>query len=356
VRLDAIPYLWKEPGTSCAHLPQTHALIKVIRDVYDAAAPHVLLLTETNVPHRENVAYFGDRGDEAQMIYNFSLAPLILWSLARGDAAALTDWARGVRRIGPKATYLNITATHDGIGMRPTEGLLDEPARAALVQRARDHGGDVTGKRNADGTLSPYELNINYFDAVNDPRAVEPPAVPVRRFLVSQAIPLAFLGLPGLYIHSLFGSRNDYDGVRRTGRARSINRAQLDSAALERELAAPASLRAQVFGGIARLLTARQAEPAFHPDAEQEVLAAGTPVFALRRWPAAGAPVLALHNVSGQATEVTVPGFAGGRDIVSGARVPGGALRLAPYDVLWVREGDGASRDASVSGQNRRLN
>jgi len=140
VRLDAIPYMWKQLGTSCAHLPQTHELIKLMRDVYDIAAPHTALLTETNVPHLENVSYFGNRGDEAQMIYNFSLAPLILWSLVKGDASVLSQWASGMEFISDHATYLNITATHDGIGMRPTEGILSHEQRMELVRLAHDHG------------------------------------------------------------------------------------------------------------------------------------------------------------------------------------------------------------------------
>ncbi len=336
VRLDAIPYLWKELGTSCAHLPQTHALIKLFRDVYDAATPHTLLLTETNVPHRENVAYFGDQGDEAQMIYNFSLAPLILWSLVKGNATVLTEWARGLAWIGPRATYLNVTATHDGIGMRPTEGILGESERRELVQLARDHGGDVTGKRNADGSIAPYELNLNYFDAVNDPRAEEPVEMQIRRFVVSQAIPMALMGLPGIYVHSLFGSRNDTEGVKRTGRARSINREQLDSDGLGAQLDNPATLRAQVFAALSRLLRVRSGERAFHPDAAQAIVDFGPSVFAVRREAAGGESILALHNVTGRA--VSVPcNMAGSRDLVSGRVTAGSAVELAPYQVAWLR-------------------
>ncbi|MGE9291857.1 MAG: sugar phosphorylase, partial [Puniceicoccales bacterium] len=258
IRLDAIPYLWKELGTSCAHLPQTHAIIKLIRDVYDAVAPHMLLLTETNVPHKENISYFGDEGDEAQMIYNFSLPPLIVWSLLKSDASVLTDWAKGLEFISPRATYLNITATHDGIGMRPTEGILSEEERAELVQMSYDRGGEMTGKRNSDGSVSPYELNLSYFDAVNDPRSSDPVELQVRKFLLSQAIPMALMGMPGIYIHSLLGSRNDLEGVRNTGRARSINRKQLNLEELYCELDDPASLRSRVFAGYTRLLALRK--------------------------------------------------------------------------------------------------
>jgi len=340
LRLDAIPYLWKQLGTSCAHLPQTHELIKLMRDVLDLVAPHVLLLTETNVPHRENLQYFGKQGDEAQMIYNFSLAPLILWSLVKGNATVLTEWARGLEVIGPRATYLNITATHDGIGMRPTEGILTEPERAELVQLARDHGGDMTGKRNADGSDSPYELNISYFDAINDPRSDEPEETQIKRFLASQAIPMALVGIPGIYIHSLLGSRNDYDGVKRTGRARSINRAQLSISDLQQELAQPESLRAMVFEGITRLLRLRGEQSAFHPDASQQILDMGPGVFAVRREnEVTGQMLVALHNVT--AIEQTVSIGATGlgsscKDLIAAEALRGAEVVLGMYQVRWL--------------------
>jgi sucrose phosphorylase len=339
IRLDAIPYMWKQLGTRCAHLPQTHALIKLIRDVFDEAAPHVILLTETNVPHEENIAYFGDRGDEAQVIYNFTLAPLILWSIHKSNATVLTDWARGLELIGPRATYLNITATHDGVGVRPTEGILSHDERMELVQLAKDHGGDVTGKRNSDGSISPYELNLNYFDAVNDPRrdGNDPLELQIRRFMLSQAIPICLMGMPGIYIHSLLGSRNDYAGVQRTGRARSINREQLRLPALREELSRPDSIRARVFAEYRRLLTIRAAQPAFDPNASQEILDLGPAIFAVRRNdPKTGQTITALHNFTGRETSVHLRG--GGLDLLSSDRVESDAIVLRPYQVRWLTD------------------
>jgi glycosidase len=335
IRLDAIPYMWKELGTSCAHLPQTHELIRLIRDVLDRAAPHVLLLTETNVPHQENVSYFGNQGDEAQMIYNFTLAPLIVWSLYKGDASILSRWAADLELVGENATYLNITATHDGIGMRPTEGILSEQERQELVQLAMDRGGDMTGKRNGDGTVAPYELNLSYFDAINDPRADEPQEVQVDRFLVSQAIPMCLMGMPGIYIHSLLGSRNDLEGVRKTGRARSINRAQLDAGDLDRELSDPGNLRSRVFSAYCRLLHLRAGESAFHPQAGQRILDLGPRVFAvLRAKEATGRQVLAIHNVTGLPVEVRLA--TGGKDLINGEDVAAGSHILRPYQIRWL--------------------
>jgi sucrose phosphorylase len=270
------------------------------------------------------------------MIYNFTLPPLILYALATGNGAPLTAWAGTLAPVSPRATYLNITATHDGIGMRPTEGLLSESQRQLLMTLAKEHHGDITGKRNSDGSISPYELNLNYFDAVNHPDADEPLALQRDRFLLSQAIPLALLGIPGIYLHSLLGSRNDLAGVRRTGRARSINREQLQCDAVLAALADPAALRAQVCQRYCHLLDTRRQQPAFHPDAAQTVLDLGPRLFAVQRTHAAtGDTVLAVHNLTAQPDALRWP--AGGHDLLTGEHFAGPAqLPLAPYQVRWL--------------------
>lgn len=339
LRLDAIPYVWKEEGTSCIHLDEAHTLVKLFRDVYDMAAPHVRLLSETNVPHEENVAYFGDALDEAHMIYNFTLAPLILWSLLKGDASVLSQWACKLEIIAEHATYLNITATHDGIGVRPTESILTDAERMELVQHVCSHGGLMSSKRNSDGSESPYELNINYFDALTHPESSEPLDLQVKRFLVSQAIPMALVGVPGIYIHSLVGSRSDREGVRRTGHARSINRAKIRIEELEDALANPDSLRHRVFAGMKRLLESRTRHAAFSPKAPQTIHSMGASVFALERHnPDTGDRVLALHNVSDMELDLDLGARLEGNavDLLSGAPVTPGMLHLEPYQVCWI--------------------
>ena len=339
IRLDAIPFLWKTLGTSCVHLPQTHEIVKLFREVFNAVAPHVILLTETNVPHDENMSYFGRDGDEAQMIYNFSLAPLIVWSLLRADARYLTQWAEQVKRVGAHATYLNITATHDGIGLRPTEGILSDDERQILVDSVKARGGQVSEKRNPDGSTSPYELNISYFDAINAPGDSLPLAQQVERFMVSQTIALSFIGIPGIYIHSLLGTRNDLEGAQRTGRARSINRATLQIDALDATLATPESLPAQVLHEYKRRLGIRAGLAAFHPDAEQTILSLGDHVFALERHaPKQGQCILALHNVSDQTIQVPLAAHAQAYDALNrdAPLDAQGNIMLAPYQCRWL--------------------
>jgi glycosidase len=352
IRLDAIAYLWKTIGTSCIHLEQTHRVVQLMRAVLDAVAPHVLLITETNVPHEENVSYFGDGANEAQMVYQFSLAPLILDAFHSGDARHLLRWAEGLRTPAPTTTFFNFTASHDGIGVRPVEGILDAAAFQRLVDTAQAHGGYVSFKTDPDGAQSPYELNISYFDALSDPAAVgrEGLEVQIRRFMASQAIMLSLAGVPGVYVHSLLGSRSHRAGVRETGRYRSINREKLRRAELEAALADPVSLRRQVFERYLHLLRTRTTQGAFHPNGPQQVLALNDALFALLRTSPDGQErLLCLHNVSDQdqsfqvnlgALDVPHRGALG--DLLTGARYPVDgegrlALAVAPYQVLWLK-------------------
>ena len=339
IRLDAIAYLWKELGTSCIHLPQTHEVVKLVRTVVEAVAPGTILLTETNVPHEENVSYYG-QGDEAQMVYQFSLAPLLAEALQTGDAMVLNRWLAGLKPTPEGTTVFNFTASHDGIGVRPLEGLMPADRLERFIEAVRRRGGHVSMKRNTDGTESPYELNITYFDAVADPDNPDP-ALHVRRFLAGQALMLSLQGIPGIYFHSLVGTPNNHKGVEETGRARTINRKKFERAELEAILEQTDSPQSQVLAGYHRLLAVRRKQAAFHPDAPQRVLSAGqSSVVALLRESVDGPQrVLVLANLGPQGVSVDVEklvGVAPGYDVLGDEEVAS-SVALEPYQVRWLQ-------------------
>jgi len=360
IRLDAIAYLWKQIGTPCIHLEGTHRVVKLLRAILDGVAPHVMLITETNVPHEENLSYFGDGTDEAQMVYQFSLPPLVLHAFHSGSACYLSEWAATLKAPSRAATFFNFLASHDGIGVRPVEGILSPSEVWSLVERTLAHSGFVSYKANADGTQSVYELNISYFDALSNPDGHEPLALQARRFLSSQSIMLALAGVPGIYFHSLFGSRSDRAGVERTGRYRSINREKLQRSQLERALADPSSLRHRVFYPYLHLIRTRATLRALHPNGAQQVLfgnedrsddsVLGEGLFVLvRTSPDGTEKVLCIHNVSDaeqplrvDLKALSVQHHGALEDAISGTAYPIGgddnlALTVGPYEVLWLR-------------------
>lgn len=304
VRLDAIAFLWKQIGTTSLHLPQTHRIIQLMRTVVDTLAPGTLLITETNVPHRDNVSYFGDGTHEAHLVYNFALPPLVLHTFATGDATKLTLWARSLELPSDRVAFFNFLASHDGIGLNPARGILAPGEIDALVDRAGRHGGFVSYKHQPDGSQIPYEMNLNFFDALSSPSGGEPIDVQISRMLCAHAIQLALAGLPGIYFHSLFGSRGDRHGAEASGIPRRINREKLTLAALERDLSDPISLRARVFAGLKELLAARRSSAAFHPTAPQEIVTDDPRLFVVRRTsPDGRETVLCLHNISATPVE-----------------------------------------------------
>jgi sucrose phosphorylase len=352
IRLDAIAYLWKIPGTSCIHLPQTHAVVKLFRAILDIVAPSVLLITETNVPHKENISYFGnylpelERSDEAQLVYQFPLGPLTLHTFLTGDSSRLTDWAEGLPELAPGTTFFNFTASHDGIGVRPAEGLLDPEEIQGLVQNTLAHGGQVSYRSNPNGSQSAYELNITWYDALNDPAELQP-ELDIQRFLASQAIMLSLAGVPGIYIHSLLGSRNCSACLKETGRARSINREKFELEKLMRELSDPNNLKSKILAGYHHLLEVRKQQPAFQPAAKQLLLKLGGDVFATVRMTESGDRIICATNVTPKYLETDIevssldlPGHSVWVDLLTDKSFPArDMLRfdLAPYQCRWLK-------------------
>ncbi|HQV95424.1 MAG TPA: sugar phosphorylase [Anaerolineales bacterium] len=337
IRLDAIAYLWKEIGTTCIHLPQTHAVVQFLRAALNEVAPHVHLITETNVPHVDNISYFGDGTNEAQLVYNFALPPLTLHAFHTGDAQILSNWAKTLSLPSKQTTFFNFLASHDGIGMNPARGILSDEQINLLVDKTLEHGGLISYKHNADGTQSPYEMNINYFDALSNPNDNEPLELQINRFIAAQAIMLSLIGVPGIYFHSLFGSRGWLEGVKQTGRNRTINREKLQMDELQNQLAGENSLRFKVFTKYSQLLKARSVPSAFHPHGTQTVLNLHPSVFAIERIsPDEKSRVLCLHNVSEKKISFTTK-HESAHDLFTGQVIQISNITLEPYQVLWLK-------------------
>ena len=345
VRLDACGFMWKTPGTRCIHEPQVHAIIQLMRGCLEVAAPGVVLVTETNVPHADNISYFGDGTNEAGMVYNFALPPLVMHALHTGDCRALGQWAATLQAPSDQTTFFNFLASHDGVGLNPARGILNNAQIDALIARVQQAGGLVGYKSMPDGPAQAYELNVNFLDAVCPP-AREDTVAQADPFIAATAIQLSLAGVPGIYFHSLFGSRGWVDGVRQLGHNRAINRRKLQRDEVERELADATSLRATVLAKISALLRVRAARAEFHPAAPQKIIDLGPRVFGVLRTSREnpGDHVLCLINVSG-GHELVSPDFRallGTRnavhDLISNRRfnVHGPSILLQPYQVRWL--------------------
>ena len=335
IRLDAVGFMWKIPGTTCIHLEQTHRLIQLFRAITDAVAPGTVLITETNVPHKDNVSYFGDGQNEAQMVYQFSLPPLVLHAIHRQDVRALCQWAATLNLPSVKTTWFNFLASHDGIGLNPLRGILPEPEILSLVEKLQQEGALVNWKNNPDGTRSPYEINVTYLDALSSKDAAEDERI--ARFILAHAVLLTFPGVPAIYIQSILGSGNDYEGVKRLGYNRAINRKKYPAGQIDAELENKRSLRHKIYHQLSDLIALRRTENAFHPDSQALFETSGEHILKITRVANKGERITALFNFSDRIQPV-YSGCLSGTDLISHQDIRGTDLSLNPWQVMWIKE------------------
>jgi sucrose phosphorylase len=326
IRLDAVGFIWKVIGTSCIHLEGAHRIVKLMRLVLDIKAPQVVLVTETNVPHQDNIAYFGNGHDEAQMVYQFPLPPLVLHTFRTGDASKLAAWAASLKPPSERTTFFNFLASHDGLGVVPAHGILEPEEIAALVQQALDHGGRVNYKDTPAGPV-PYELCLTLFDALNHPHSDEDEDLKIARFLAAHAVLLSLQGVPGVYIHSLFGSPSDHAGLEESGINRRLNRHKFTGPELAGLLSNPHSRAHKVLARFTHLLKVRSSHPAFHPNAPQTVMASREVLRIIRGY--RDRQVGCYINVTNRPQPIQRVG----RDLISGKYFAGS---LPPYGVVWL--------------------
>lgn len=338
IRLDAIAFIWKEIGTNCVHLPQTHELIQLMREVIHAVAPEIIIITETNVPHDENISYFGNGSDEAHMVYNFALPPLLAFSILSGDTTKLTAWAKTLKLPSDKVCFFNFTASHDGIGVRAVSNILDKDELNFMVNSCKAHGGLVSYRSVGGEEQSPYELNCSYIDVLTHPD--EDDTLRLKRMILSQAVVLAMPGVPGIYFHSLVGSRNYHEAVRKTRRNRAINREKLNFDNIKEELSEEGSLRNNLFKRYKQLISIRIHEPCFDPFAKFEFLSLGQEIFAVKHYAKeSNDSLLALHNFQKTEIEVDLSLYKEGvlMDIISHRQIKEGTFIMQPYEILWLK-------------------
>ncbi|MGD1947663.1 MAG: alpha-amylase family glycosyl hydrolase [Croceivirga sp.] len=301
IRLDAIAFLWKELGTTCIHLPETHMVIQAYRNVLEMVAPSTVLITETNVPHKENISYFGDGFNEAHMVYNFTLPPLLALSLHQENVDTLLQWAKSLVQTG-NTCFFNFTASHDGVGVRPLKGIVTPSEIQVLADKALEHGGFVSYKDNGDDTQSPYELNCNYLDLLTHPAAED--TLRTKRFLLTQSVMLCMPGIPGVYYHSILGSQNDRQAATDSGINRRINRKKLDIKMLNDTFKNKEVLESQVFTTYTKMLKARRQEALFDPYGTAAYHAENN-VFIFERL-RGNFKLLCLHNFSSKTVKVKI--------------------------------------------------
>ena len=341
-RLDAVAFLWKKIASPSINLEETHEVVRLLRTLVEHAFPDAVMITETNIPNRENLSYFGN-ANEAHCVYNFALPPLLVNTLVSGSCRYLKQWLMSMPPAQNGTAYFNFIASHDGIGLRPTEGLLSENEINALISTMQSFGGRVSMRALENGVNKPYEINISLYDALQGTTA-GPDKWATDRFVCAHAVMFALEGIPGLYIHSLLGTRNDYEKLKHTNHNRSINRHRWDYDALKAALDEPTSSHHQVYQRLSRLLDIRTQQPAFHPNAIQFTLHLGDAIFGFWRQSLdRRQSIFCIYNISDQSqpltlAEINLIDTDDWFDLIEDKPLPEltDVLTMAPYQALWI--------------------
>jgi len=340
LRLDAIAFIWKDISGGSVHLNETHELIQLMREVLHEVAPEVIIITETNVPHNENVSYFGSGDDEAQMVYNFALPPLLAHSILTNDTKKLTGWAKTLSLPSDKVCFFNFTASHDGIGLRPVKHILSDEEIENLVTTTKNNGGLVSYRANREGGQSVYELNCSFIDLITDESAEN--TLRAKRMMLTQAVMLAMPGVPGIYFHSLVGTRNFKDGVKMSGVNRSINRLKFNYEWLENQLSTEGTLEKMVFKSYKKLLSIRINESAFNPYGAFTFLDLSDKLFVIHQESSdLHDHILTIHNFSDEVVKCQLPDYMllDAEDLISVQKISTYDIELEPFQAMWIKAG-----------------
>ena len=281
-RLDAIAYLWKESGTKCINLRETHEIIKLLRIICSFLNVESIIVTETNLPEKENISYFGN-ADEANWIYNFSLPPLLIYSFLFENSSYLNSWNKNLPQTKKGNSYLNFIASHDGIGMRPVEGIINEDNKNKFLKRLKKNGSKFSYRKVQNKSKKVYEANITVFDALKksdyDPKG----KFSLERFISAHSIMISFEGVPAIYFNSLFGTSNDKAKYIITGNNRDLNRYRWKQKNLLDNLKNLNSKQSIFYKNITNLLNIRIKQKAFHPNAKRYNIDLGINIFCFKR-------------------------------------------------------------------------
>ncbi|MFT6924454.1 MAG: sucrose phosphorylase [Psychromonas sp.] len=341
-RLDAVAFLWKKANSECINLPETHTVIRLLRTLIEHAQPDAIIITETNIPNVQNLTYFGN-ANEAHAIYNFALPPLLVHTLVSEDCKHLKRWLMSMPPAQNGTCYFNFIASHDGIGLRPVEGLLSDQELNTLAVTLESFGGKTSWRTTDQGQQKPYEINIALYDALQGTVEGED-KLGFYRFICAHAIMLGLEGIPGIYIHSLLGTRNDYEKLQNTQHNRAINRHRWDYNALEEKLSGHPDHHKNVLSEMKHLINIRIKQKAFHPNATQFTLHLKEQLFGFWRQSQDRAQsIFCISNVSTNTLDLSLSELnliitENWYELITGAKIAPSqsTISLLPYQTLWI--------------------
>ncbi len=343
LRLDAVGFIWKESGTTCLHLPKAHSIVKLLRVLLNNLLDDGVLITETNVPQKENLSYLIP-DDEAHMAYNFPLPPLLLEAIITSRADILNSWIFDWPILPEDTTLFNFTASHDGVGLRALEGLMNEQRIKDLLINCEKRGGLVSHRRLSNGDDKPYELNISWWSAMED-SSRDAKRFQYERFILSQLLVMALKGVPAFYLPALLASENDIKSFSMTGQRRDLNREKFKSENLSAVLNNPESNANKNLKYLRNAMDVRSELKQFNPCSQMKCLSKGRSDIVVIKRGKGPESVFAIHNmtenkINYQLNDNDLPKIIDNdfntHDFLTSTKYNRKNISLDPFQVIWL--------------------
>ncbi len=342
-RLDAVGFIWKESGTTCLHLPKAHSIVKILRVLLNNLYENGVLITETNVPQKENLSYLIPE-DEAHMAYNFPLPPLLLEAIITSRADILNSWIFNWPELPDNTTLFNFTASHDGVGLRALEGLMNEKRIKDLLINCEKRGGLVSHRRLSNGDDKPYELNISWWSAMED-SSRDSNRYQFERFILTQLLVMALKGVPAFYLPALLASENDIKNFSMTGQRRDLNREKFKSDNLLSVLNNPESNANKNLKYLRNAMDVRSELKQFNPCSEMKCLSKDrSDIVVIKRGKGPNS-IFAIHNmtenkINYQLNDNDLPqildNVSNMQDYLASTKYNWKNISLEPFQVIWL--------------------
>ena len=347
IRLDAIAFIWKEPYTTCLHLDPVHSIVKLLNKCLKIIKPSAVLITETNVPEKENLSYLIE-GNEANLAYNFTLPPLLLEAIYTGKTDLLKSWLSTWKELPRHTSLLNFTSSHDGIGLRALEGIMDDQRIHNLLVESEKRGGLVSHRRLSNGDDQPYELNISWWSAMSN-EGSDNTVFQFERFLLSQLFTLSIKGVPAFYLPSVLASPNDIDSFRKTGQRRDLNREKFEANKLLEALKNFDSPASKNISYLTHIVKVRSRLKAFHPEASMKCISTNIANCIILQRGLDEDSVYVICNMSSKFLSISPLNQINSLELtpekrlldnITGSYFNTDTFKLNPYQVVWLTLAD----------------